>query len=125
MHATMDHICDLLTELIAQKKVEFIYKYNPECKYCVIDDMVLEFYEQEEGSFRVRYQGFDFLWMRETAGWEIVSKALSAVVPDSEDEDELHSILWKRIFKSLHHQLLVKVNGAPSTLPRPDVHERY
>lgn len=92
----------LIEKSIESKFAELFYDAKCSRKSCVIGDVVLSFEEQEEGSFVVRYQNLSLLWVRETPGWEIVSKAIATI---KVDEDADSSAIRRRIYESLCHRL--------------------
>lgn len=105
MSNQISEIRDLLAELVAQGRVTIFYLHGRGCKCCVVGDAALEFYEEVEGSFRVRYQSLEFLWVRETLGWDVIKTALDNVTAEDDNDDIFYSVN-KRMIELLHRQLL-------------------
>ncbi len=98
-------IRDLLARLVAEGRVTIFYLHGLDCKCCVIGDEVLEFYEEVEGSFRVRYQCLEFLWIRETSGWDVIKAALDNVTAEDDYDDIFYSVN-RRMIELLHRRIL-------------------
>ena len=121
MSGQIFEIFDLLAKLVSEGRALFFYHHGRSCQCCVIADISLEFYEEVEGSFRVRYQCLEFLWMRETIGWDVITTALANVTAETEDDDVVYSVN-RHMYELLHRRLLNAINGVtvPSTRPTHD-----
>lgn len=95
-------IFELIADAIRSGEAEFFYDYRLRRKCCILREMVFAFNEEEDGSLTMQYQNIFLLWVRETAGWEVVKQSIDKVTVD---EDVDFSTIRRRVYESLLQNL--------------------
>jgi RHS repeat-associated protein len=95
-------LIELLSHCLKNGLAEFFFDQSTGRKSCFLGAVILGFDTEEEGSIVIHYGEREYLWMRETSGWELITAALSQISSSSSVE-ELYFYNKKSTEKLIDH----------------------